>query len=196
METKQAPAVTIRQVQRFRELPRVHGRGADVAHLARPHHIVQCVQSFFNRRFIIPAMNLVQVHVIGLQAPQALVKFEEDRFAREAVAVGLVPHHAVEFRGDNHGFAPRVRFQESPRTLSLSPAEYTLAVSKKLIPRSRAWRKNGWLSDSFSVHAWLPRFRLAGGGFSITHAAKTDTRNFQTRLTEIHIFHGKGFSST
>ena len=26
---------------------------------------------------------------------------------------------------------------------SLLPAEYTLAVSKKLMPRSNAWRKNG-----------------------------------------------------
>ena len=39
-----------------------------------------------------------------------------------------------------------------PVISSLVPSEYTFAVSKKLIPASIAWRKNGRLASSSSDH--------------------------------------------
>ena len=44
-----------------------------------------------------------------------------------------------------------------PTISSLVPSEYTLAVSKKLIPASIACSMNGRLASSSSVHAWVPR---------------------------------------
>jgi hypothetical protein len=44
-----------------------------------------------------------------------------------------------------------------PTISSLVPAEYTLAVSKKLMPASSAWRMNGRAWSSGSVQRWLPR---------------------------------------
>ena len=75
------PAVEVGKIKRFGELPGEHRRGSDVAHLAGFHQVVQCFQGLFDRRFIVPAMNLVKVHIVGLQAAQALVEFEEDGFA-------------------------------------------------------------------------------------------------------------------
>src|ERR1039458_4885889 len=46
------PAVKAGEIESFRELPCVHGRGADVTHLAGFHHVVQRLQSFFDRCFI------------------------------------------------------------------------------------------------------------------------------------------------
>ena len=69
------PAVQVGEIERLGELPGVHGRGADVAHLARFHHVVQRLESFLDRRFVIPAMNLVEVHIVGLQTAEALVEF-------------------------------------------------------------------------------------------------------------------------
>ncbi len=44
-----------------------------------------------------------------------------------------------------------------PVISSLEPAEYTFAVSKKFIPASMAWRKNGRLVSSSRDHGCGPR---------------------------------------
>nr|WP_276113427.1 hypothetical protein [Desertimonas flava] len=44
-----------------------------------------------------------------------------------------------------------------PTISSLLPAEYTFAVSKKLIPASRAARMCDRLVSSSSDHGWAPR---------------------------------------
>ena len=107
------PAVEVGEIERLGELPGVHGRGADVADLAGLHHIVERFEGFFDRGFVVPAMDLVEVDVVGLQAAEALVEFVEDGFAREAAAVGFVAHHAVDLGGDDDGFAAGVGLEEA-----------------------------------------------------------------------------------
>ena len=48
-------------------------------------------------------------------------------------------------------------FSARPVISSLDPAEYTSAVSKKLIPASIACRKNGRLASSSRDHGCAPR---------------------------------------
>jgi hypothetical protein len=55
-------------------------------------------------------MNLVEVHVVGLQAAETLIEFIQDGFPRETAAVGLVAHCTVDFSGDNNGVATDVGF--------------------------------------------------------------------------------------
>src|SRR5690606_522516 len=62
------PAVEIGGVLRLGELPREHARRADVTRLARLHHIVQGVHRLFDGRLIVPAVDLVEVHVFHAQA--------------------------------------------------------------------------------------------------------------------------------
>ena len=83
---------------------------------------MQRFQRFFDWCFVIPAVNLVEVHVVGLQTAEALVEFEKDGFAGETVAVGFVAHHAVELGGNDDGFAADVGFQEPPKHLLAGPA--------------------------------------------------------------------------
>ena len=111
------PAVQVGEIERLGELPGVHGRRADVAHLAGLDHVVQRFERLFDGRFVVPAVNLVEVDVVGLEAAQALVELEEDRFAREAAAVGLVAHDAVDLGGDDDGFAAGVGLEEAAEDL-------------------------------------------------------------------------------
>src|SRR5258707_4493527 len=99
------PTVTFRKIQRLRELPRVHGRCSDIAHLARLHYVVQRLKRFLDWRLVIPAVDLIQVHVVGFKTTQALVEFIKDFFAREASAIRLVAHLGMYLSRDDYGFA-------------------------------------------------------------------------------------------
>ena len=137
------PAVKVGQIEGFGELPRVHGRGADITHLAGFHHVVQRLQSFFDRRFIVPAVNLVEIHIVGLQAAEALVEFIKDGFAGEASAVGFVAHDAVDLGGDDDGFAAGVGLQEAPEHLLAGAAGVDIGSVKEVDPEIKRLAKEG-----------------------------------------------------
>ena len=59
------PAVQIGGIQRLGELPGVHRGGADVTRLTGFHHVVQRFQRLFQRRFVIPAVDLQQIDIVG-----------------------------------------------------------------------------------------------------------------------------------
>src|SRR6185312_8197435 len=63
--------VLFRNPERFHELPRAVGAGADVSHLARTHEVIHRAQSFVDRDLGLGTMQLVEVDVIGAEAPQA-----------------------------------------------------------------------------------------------------------------------------
>ncbi len=50
--------------------------------LASPHHVMQCFHRLLDWGLIIPAMDLVEVHVIRPKPLEALVDLTEDRLAR------------------------------------------------------------------------------------------------------------------
>ena len=112
MQTNRVQSAQVGQVERLGKLPRVHRARPDVAHLTRLHRIVQRFQSLLNRRLVVPAVNLVKVHVIGFQPFQALIQLKQDRFARQPPPVGLLAHRAVHLGGDHYRLAPHVRLQE------------------------------------------------------------------------------------
>ena len=58
---------------------------------------------------VIEAMDLVQIHVVGAQAPQAVVDGVQDVLARKAALVGIVAHGVEDFGGDHHPVARRGR---------------------------------------------------------------------------------------
>ena len=94
------PAVQVSQVQGLGELPGVHGRGSDVADLPGPDRVVQRLQGFLDRGVVVPAVDLVQVDVVGPQSLQGGVELGEDRLAGQpgAVRAGAHPHPATRAR--------------------------------------------------------------------------------------------------
>jgi len=71
--------VEVGQVERLAELPREHRRGAEVPGLAGLDHVVQRLERLLDRRGVVPAVDLVEVDVIGAQPPQARVDLRQDR---------------------------------------------------------------------------------------------------------------------
>src|SRR6266702_627055 len=67
------PAVAFGHVLRLGELPGEHAARADVAGLARRDHVVQRLHGLLDRRLVVPPVDLVQVHVVGAEAPQRRV---------------------------------------------------------------------------------------------------------------------------
>jgi hypothetical protein len=105
-------------------------------------------------------VHLVEVDVVHLEPAQAVVDLAEDRLAGQTAAVGAGPHPSCTFVAMTRSSRELVSaFSARPVISSLVPSEYTFAVSKKLIPASRAWAKNGLLEASSRVQAC--RLRLA-----------------------------------
>ena len=80
------------RVQHLGELPGEHRRGADVQRLACFHHVVQRRERLLDRRVVIEAVDLIQVHVIGSQPAQAVVDRMHDVLARQTALVRAVAH--------------------------------------------------------------------------------------------------------
>src|SRR6266566_6434883 len=86
------PPMLLGDVQRLLELPREHGGGTEIAGLAGPHHVMQRFHRLLDWGLVIPAMDLVEVHVIRLKPLQAVVDLAEDRLAREPGAIRSIMH--------------------------------------------------------------------------------------------------------
>ena len=103
------PPVGDRRVLGLGELPGVHRRGADVAGLAGLDDVVQRLHRLLDRRVPVPAVDLVEVDVVGAEAAQAGVDLGHDRLARQAGAVGALVHAAVDLGGEHELVAVGVR---------------------------------------------------------------------------------------
>ena len=81
MLTKRVQPWRSDNAERAGKLPRMHRRRADIADLACLHDVVQRLQRLLDRRLVVPAMDLVEVDVIGAEAAQAGVELSHDRLA-------------------------------------------------------------------------------------------------------------------
>ena len=130
-------------------------------------------------------MDLVQVDVVGAQTRQAGVHLGQDRLPGEARAVRA---RRASDRGPwSRSPARRGRpnsLSARPTISSLLPAEYTFAVSKKLIPASTACRISGRLASSSSVHGWPAAVRVAEA-----HAAQDDAGHLESGVAQPRVIH-------
>ena len=67
-----------------------HRACADVPHLTHLYEVTQCLHGFFDQGIFVEAVALEQVHVVGVQAPEAGLDGLEDGLAREAAVVDIV----------------------------------------------------------------------------------------------------------
>ncbi len=104
---ERAPTVLPREMQGLAELPGVHGGGAEVAHLAALDEVVQRLEGLLDGGRIVPAMNLIQIDVVGAEPAQAGVDGSENGFTGQAAAVRSLEHRDEYLGGDDHGFALR-----------------------------------------------------------------------------------------
>jgi len=93
------------RVQVFRELPRIHRRGADIADLAGLHDIVECIDGFLDWGRGIEAVDLVEIDIIEAEAAQAVVDGVHHMLAREADFVRARAHRAAQLCRNDDVFA-------------------------------------------------------------------------------------------
>src|SRR5580704_17545175 len=183
------PAAEVGEIERLGELPGVHGRGTDVADLAGLHSIVERFEGFFDRSFVIPAMGLVEVDVVGLQAAEALVEFMEDGFARETAAVGFIAHDAVDLGGDDDGFAAGVGLEEVAQNDFAVAARIDIGCIEEVDAEVEGLAQEG--PAFFLVHGPVMTAAngFAGSGRAIGHAAQADAGNLESGFAEIDVVH-------
>ena len=68
----------------------------------------------FPRRFAIDVVHLVQIDMVGLQPPQAVLAGLPDMECREPSLIRPVPHPAIDLRRQNHFFAAPAALREPP----------------------------------------------------------------------------------
>ena len=95
------PAVLLGNHIHLEELPRVHGAGTNVEHLARAHEIVERLHLLFHGRVVVQTVRHVEVDVIRAQALEARVYLAEERLAIDALSVGALVHGVVALGGNN-----------------------------------------------------------------------------------------------
>jgi hypothetical protein len=142
---------------------------------------VQRFERFLDRRFVVPAMDLVQVHVVRVETLEACIDLGHDRLARQAAAVGIVAHREVHFRGEYDFLAFREVAQRPPENF------FALAVGVHIgdVEEVDAGFERALDERSARFLVQLPAALLD----RIAHAAETDARDLETRLAEIRIFH-------
>src|SRR5437870_8578574 len=95
------PTILRGLVERLLELPGEHGGGPEIAGLASPYHVMQRFHRLLDGGLVIPAMDLVEVHIIHPKSLEAVVNLAEDRLARESGTIGSLMHFAVDLGGDD-----------------------------------------------------------------------------------------------
>lgn len=88
-------------VQRLEELPGEHGGGADVAGLAGADDVVQGLHRLLDRGGVVPAVDDVEVDVVGSETLQARVDLGHDVLARQATTIGRLAHVPVHLRRED-----------------------------------------------------------------------------------------------
>ncbi len=96
------PSVAFRYGQRFHEMPPGEVGAPDVADLAAACQVIQSAQRLLDRRRRIEAVHVVDVDVVGAQAPEAVFDRAQQRLPRRAGIVRPWPHRERALRRDQH----------------------------------------------------------------------------------------------
>jgi len=94
------PAVAVGDGQGFHQMPAGEVGAGDVTDFALTHKIVQRIEHLVDRREGVEAMQMVDVHVIGVETAQAAFKLLPQVVAGGAFVVGAVAHGEGSFGGD------------------------------------------------------------------------------------------------
>src|SRR4029453_10992506 len=96
------------------ELPGVHARRADVARLAGPHDVVEGLHRLLDRGLVVPAVDLVEVDVVGPQPTQRVVDGGQDVLAGQAAVVGARAHREEDLGGQDVVVTAAVQLGQQP----------------------------------------------------------------------------------
>ena len=176
------PPVPIREVERLGELPGPHARRADVARLAGAHDVVERQERFLDRRLGIPAMDLIEVHVVGPETAQRAVDGGHQVFPREPAIVRIVGHRVERLGGEDRMVARAEVLHRAAEDLFRDAERVHVGGIEEvdaLLERPLEKRAAGL----FSEHPAAP------GRIAVGHDAEAEPRDFQAGAAKIHVLH-------
>lgn len=179
------PAVPLGDVLRLGELPRVHRTRPDVAGLARLHHVVQGLHGLLDRRRPVPAVDLVEVDVVGAQTAQAVVDLGHDRLAGQPATVGPRPHLAVHLGGQHDLVAAGEVGQRPADDLLAGAVGIDVRGVEEVDPCLDGLPYEG----PAGLLVQRPAVGTAIGG-AVAHTTQADAGDVETGRAEFQIVHG------
>jgi hypothetical protein len=130
-------------------------------------------------------VNLVEIHVIRAQPPQAIVDGVKDVLARESPEVGIVAHRLVNLGGDHNSVAAAGEIAESPpHDLLANPDRIHIGGIEKIDPEFQSALQE-------RPRLLLLQYPLPPLLRPVSHRAQTQARYHQSSPSEIHVFHLK-----
>ena len=178
------PAVGGGEVEGFGELPGEHGGGADVAGFSCFDNVVERFEGFFDGGLVVPAVDLIEVDVVGAEAAEGVVDFGEDGFAREAGAVGVRAHAAVDFGGEDDLVAGGEVFEGAAGDFFAG----AVGVDVGGVEEIDAGVDGGFEEGAGLVFGQAPGMNAAARD-AIAHAAEADLGDFEAGVSESCVFH-------
>ena len=176
---RQLPVVPVRGDSRgFRDLPPEEVADAAVADLALPGQVVQRPQRFLEGSHRVGAVDVVEVDVVGLHAPEARLARGDQVHAGSAEGVRGAPRREVALRRDEDLVAPDLRQEAADDVLRFSARVDVRGIQE--VPAA--------------VHVRLHdpvrrRFVASPSGGAERHRAQRDARHEQARAAEVPVFH-------
>ena len=139
---------------------------------------MQRLERLLDRCPVVPAVDLIEVDVIGTETSQTGIDLAHDRLARQAAAVRSRPHPPIDLgRDDNLVAAGEVLHGAAEDLLAAAEGipirrvkEIDAALESPLDERAAVF-----LADALGV--------ISPIGDAIAHAAEADPRHLQTRAT-------------
>jgi hypothetical protein len=146
---------------------------------------VERLEGLLDRCLGVPAVDLVQVDVVGPETREAVVDLGHDRLAGQAAPVGPAGVHVpVDLRGDDDLVAAGVLLQRLPDDLLARPG----GVDVRGVEEVDA-ELDGLLDQRPAVLlAEGPRM-AASVGFAERHAAEADAGHVEAGAAELHVLH-------
>jgi hypothetical protein len=169
----------------------MHRRRADIAGLAGLNDIdiVERFERLLDRRVIVPSMDLVEVDVIGAEAPQARVDLGHDPLARQAGAIGSRPHPAIDLGSDDD-------LVSSVEILDRTP-ENLLAAAERIAVRRVEEIDAGFertLDERAALLLAEAPGMIAAVAAAVAHAAQANPRHVEAGAAELGVFHRRSIT--
>ncbi len=167
----------------------MHRRRADIAGLAGLDDVVERFERLLDRRVVVPAMDLVEVDVIGAEALQARIDLAHDRLARKAGAIRSRPHPAIDFGSDDNLVPSGEILDRTPENL-LAAAE-RIAVRRVEEIDARFERT---LDERTALLLAEAPGMIASVAAAIAHAAQANPRHVEAGAAELGVFHRRSIT--
>ena len=168
-------AMLLSNIQRLLKLPGEHGGCTDVVGLAGLDHVMQRFHRLLDGGFVVPTMDLVEVHVINLKPFQTVVDLAQDRLARQPGAIRPFAHFAM-YLGRNDDLIPlREVLQSTAEVLLTRPNGVDIGGIEEIDPQLE-----GFLDDRPAVFLVEHSFVNPTSRIPEPHATEADARDLHT----------------